>query len=332
MNPNVFVVRAEYGQYTESFEKNNYVGIGWFSDDPKSMDVSDKERLKEEYRNKFPDHKAMTLNQNVGQIYRFVNEINVGDIVVCPYRDEHLLVGKVNSSLYFEEDDSSPYPWRKKVVWEKNKLSRHTLSVPLQNTLRSSLTCFKVSTPSEIYDHLGLNYEKKVQKKKLGIGDYYDLVKERFLELDATEFELLVAYTLRTLGFDPTQETGKVGDGGIDFEGVLDVFGVAAINLQVQVKRYTSSAIGEPDIRGFRGALKNGYQGCFITLSRFSKKATESATDKERVPIQLIDGRRFTEIFIEQYDKIIDFMYADDADDLAEKLKFKKALLPLTSL
>ena len=204
------------------------------------------------------------------------------------------------------------------------------MSVPLQNTLRSSLTCFKVSSSQEILIELGLA-EKAIGESLITDGtggSNYELIRKRFLELDATEFEYLVSYLLRTLGFEPTQEIGKVGDGGIDFEGILDVSGVASVNLQVQVKRYDRGAIGEKDIRNFRGALKKDYQGCFITLSTFNKKAVNSAMDKEREQIQLIDGTRFTEIFIEQYDKIIDEMYNDDMDDLAGKLRFKKSLLP----
>ena len=204
--------------------------------------------------------------------------------------------------------------------------------MPLQNTLRSSLTCFKVTSSDEILIQLGLiekteelnNFTGEISKMS-----NFELIRKRFLELDATEFEYLVSYMLRTLGFEPTQEIGKVGDGGIDFEGILDVSGIASINLQVQVKRYDKGVIGEKDIRSFRGALKKDFQGCFISLSTFNKKAIESATDKEREQIQLIDGNRFTEIFIEQYEKIIDAMYNDDMDDLAGKLKFKKSLLPI---
>ena len=138
----------------------------------------------------------------------------------------------------------------------------------------------------------------------------------------------MVSYVLLSLGFDASQETVKVGDGGSDYEGILDVFGVASINLQVQVKRYEKGVIGERDIRSFRGALKKDFQGCFITLSTFNKKAIESALDKERETIQLIDGTRFTEIFIEQYEKIIELLNNDDYDELAQKLKFKKSLIP----
>lgn len=331
MKINVFVLRAEFGRYTDTFEKEGYIGIGWFEEDPKTWDLTNKDFLKEQYRKKFPSDPNMRINQNVGQINRFVNEMKVGDLVISPYMDNRLLIGKIESDLYFKSDSTSPYPWRKSVKWLKEKIDRHTLSVPLQNTLRSSLTCFNVNSADEILIQLGL-----LDKKELTISDSltepisnFELIRKRFLELDATEFEYLVSFLLRTLGFEPTQEIGKVGDGGIDFEGILDVSGVASINLQVQVKRYDKGVIGEKEIRHFRGALKKDFQGCFITLSSFNKKAIESATDKEREQIQLIDGNRFTEIFIEQYDKIIDEMYNDDMDELANKLKFKKSLLPI---
>lgn len=328
----VFVLRADFGRFTDTFEKEGYIGIGWFDEDPTLWDLKDKDALKEHYRLKYPHDPNMRMNQNVGQINRFVNEMKLGDLVISPYMDNRLLIGRIESDLFYKVDTTSPYPWRKSVKWFKDKIDRHTLSVPLQNTLRSSLTCFNVNSADEILIELGLL--EKSENNFIHNGDIspitnYELIRKRFLELDATEFEYLVSFMLRTLGFEPTQEIGKVGDGGIDFEGVLDVSGVASINLQVQVKRYDRGVIGEKDIRNFRGALKKDFQGCFITLSSYNKKAVESATDKEREQIQLIDGNRFTEIFIEQYEKIIDAMYNDDMDDLASKLKFKKSLLPV---
>ena len=333
MKPNVFVLRASFGKYTDTFKKEGYIGIGWFQIDPKGvMDITSREVLKEEYKKLYTDHLPMRVNQNVGQINRFLNETKIDDIIICPFDNNQLLAGIITSDFYFKSDTTSPYPWRKKVKWFPTYIDRHTLSVPLQNTLMSSLTCFRILMADEILSNLGvlkLSEETKSSNTTQVSLSNTELIRKRFLELDATEFELLVSYVLRTLGFDPRQETGKVGDGGIDFEGVLDILGVASINLQVQVKRYDKGVIGEKEIRSFRGALKKNYQGCFITLSTFNKKAVESATDKEREPIQLIDGTRFTEIFIEQYDKIIDAMYNDDLDDLAGKLKFKKSLLPI---
>ena len=47
MNPNVFVLRADYGRYTDVFKKENYIGIGWFQTDPSLFDLSNKDSLKE---------------------------------------------------------------------------------------------------------------------------------------------------------------------------------------------------------------------------------------------------------------------------------------------
>lgn len=333
----VFVLRADYGRYTDVFKNGNYVGIGWFGRDAtdpnlEKWDLQDKDFLKQKYRQKYGENEAyMRVNQNVGQIYRFVNDIQIGDIIISPYNTNELLIGKIKSDLYVEEDGTSPYTWRKKVEWIKDDVSRHSFSNPLQNTLRSSLTCFEVKQRDEVFEELGFDVPKSSKniKVKSSPRSHYDLIRNKFLELDPTEFELLVSYLLRTMGFEPTQETGKVGDGGIDFEGILDVNGIASVNLQVQVKRYDNTSIGERDIRNFRGALKRDFQGCFITLSKFQKKAVESASDKERDPIQLIDGTKFIELFIQQYDYIIDVIQEDDNDEMLAKLQFRKSLLPL---
>lgn len=328
----MFVLPDDYGRYTDTFHGEGYCGIGWFNEDPKDWDLLKRDFLKNEYRKTHPDLPSMSINQGIGQVFRFVNEINEGDIVICPYNDNRLLVGSISGPLYFSNDGTSRYCWRRKVKWFSEEIDRHIFSVSLQNTLRSSLTCFRVIMSDEILIKLGVLKETEKTTSESFIASsisHYELIRKKFLELDSTEFELLVSYVLRSLGFDAKQEIGKVGDGGIDFEGVLDVLGVASINLQVQVKRYDKGSIGEKDIRNFRGALKKDYQGCFITLSSYNKKAILSATDKEREPIQLIDGTRFTEIFIEQYDKIMDSIYNDDNDELASKLKFKKSLLPI---
>ena len=137
MNPNVYVLRAEFGRYTDTFKKENYIGIGWFQNEPSSFDFTNKDTLKEEYKKVYPADLPMRMNQNVGQIFRFVNEMKEGDIVISPFNTNELLVGKITSTLFHKKDNTSPYPWRKSVEWFPNLIDRHTLSVPLQSTLKS---------------------------------------------------------------------------------------------------------------------------------------------------------------------------------------------------
>jgi len=39
LNPSVFVLRADFGRYTDTFEKEGYIGIGWFTEDPIGWDL-----------------------------------------------------------------------------------------------------------------------------------------------------------------------------------------------------------------------------------------------------------------------------------------------------
>ena len=157
MKHDVYVLRAEFGRYTDTFKNEGYVGIGWYHDNPDGWDLTNKDFLKLKYRELYPDDPYMRMNQNVGQVYRFVNELRVGDLVISPFMDNRLLIGEITSELYFQNDLTSPYPWRKRVEWFKNTIDRHGLSVPLQNTLRSSLTCFKVASSQEILLELNHN-------------------------------------------------------------------------------------------------------------------------------------------------------------------------------
>ena len=94
----VFVLRADYGRYTDVFRNNNYIGIGWFDEiNPiqEKWDLTDKDFLKEKYREKYKEDVNMRVNQNVGQIYRFINDLKIGDIVISPYNTNELLIGKI---------------------------------------------------------------------------------------------------------------------------------------------------------------------------------------------------------------------------------------------
>jgi restriction system protein len=323
---NIYVVRGDFGRYTEAFKENNYVGIGWFEFEIKKGTTRDE--IKEFYKEQYPKDAPLRAGQNAGQVFRFVNEINVGDIVITPYTMDILLVGEVVGENYYESDSTSRFGLRKKVKWSQQTLSRHDLSVPLQNTLRSSLTVYKVNNGREILEALALVPKNEIiQRADINI---YNIIREKLLELDGFEFETFVGYLLRAIGFEPTDgKQGGIGDGGIDFEGILDVFGVASINLQVQVKRYAKNKIGWKDIQALRGAMKKDFQGCFITLSDFHNKAIENAKDENKVPITLINGKKLIDIFIDKYDDITFTLREEENDDLADKLKFKKALIPL---
>lgn len=99
------------------------------------------------------------VGQQVGQISRFLLEIQPGDYVLTPSDDtDWLYYGTVQadpSYFYADGTDGCPYRHRRSVKWAPEKLKRGNFSVPLQNTLRSSLTVFAISQRDEFLSAIG---------------------------------------------------------------------------------------------------------------------------------------------------------------------------------
>ena len=43
ISPSFLVVSADFGQYIDTFEKEDYIGIGWFTEDPAGWDFMAKD-------------------------------------------------------------------------------------------------------------------------------------------------------------------------------------------------------------------------------------------------------------------------------------------------
>ncbi len=243
-----------------------------------------------------------------------------------------MYVGKIKSLAYFLSDKSTWWNFHRDIEWIDIQINRKELSIKLQNTLRSSLTCFTLWEEQTDELKVILGYENSIsnliEKKVISEDLLFEGIRQKILELDATEFEILVSALLQTLWFEASHKW-KVWDGGIDVEGTMNLENIAITKLQVQVKRYEKSIIGEKDIRNFRWALKKDSQWTFITLSDFDKKAKESANDQEKTIINLINWKKFVELFIKQYEEIHDILESDEFEEIRKKLMFKKTLFPL---
>ena len=156
---NVWCVRADFGTYTKQFIDGGYVAIGWLQKYDLSA-ISSKEELYPLYKEAHPeDTSNLVIGQQVGQIARFLLEIKPGDFVITPAADtEWLRYGEVLSNppyIYAQGNDGCPYRQRKPVKWAEASLNRGQLSVPLQNTLGSSLTVFSISQQAEFFKSIG---------------------------------------------------------------------------------------------------------------------------------------------------------------------------------
>lgn len=321
--PEVYVVRAEFGKYTEDFLKGGYVAVGWMAEVDLS-DIKTREELRPLYCIQHPeDTSNLVIGQQVGQIARFLLEIKGNDYVITPSSNTEFIhygvVESENSYYYFTGKDGCPYRHRRKVKWFEKPIKRSVFSVPFQNTIRSSLTVFKVDHERNFFESIGR--KDLVSEKDLHTEyDYYTTVLNRILELDDKEFEILITHLLQALGFEGAEHTGKVGDGGVDAIGELDVSNLAKIKLFVQAKRYKlGSKINANTVKALRQNIPSNGQGAFITTCNFQEAAKEVALETGFPRIGLINGHQLVDLLVEHWEDI--------PGDFKEKLNLKLGLV-----
>ncbi len=320
--PEVYVVRAEFGRYTEDFLKGEYAAIGWIHDVDLSG-IKSRDELRPIYSEQHPeDTSNVVIGQQVGQIARFLLEIKTGDYVITPSGNTEIIhygVVEPDSYYYFTGKDGCPYPHRRKIKWHNKPIERNAFSVPFQNTIRSSLTVFKVNHERNFFETIGRR--DLVSEKESNIEyDYYTTVLNRILELDDKEFEILITHLLEALGFEGAEHTGKVGDGGVDAIGELDVSNLAKIKLFVQAKRYKlGSRINANTVKALRQNIPSNGQGAFITTCEYQEAAKEVALEIGFPRIGLINGHQLVDLLVEHWDSI--------PSDFKEKLNLKLGLV-----
>ena len=303
----VFCVRADFGTYASHFLQGGYAAIGWMRNTDLSG-ITNKEQLYPLYRLAHPDDTSnIVIGQQVGQIARFLLDIQAGDFIITPAADtEWLHYGQVASDpsyYYATTEDGCPQPHRRSVEWAPQRLKRSDFSVPFQNTIRSSLTVFAVSQRDEFFGVIGRR--DLVTRRPSSKYDPYQAVLDQVLQLDDTEFEILVAHLLTALGFEGSEVTGRSGDGGVDAIGELNVANLAKVKLFVQAKRYRLGAkVSATTVRQLRQAIPFGGQGAFITTASYQNRAEEVALEPGFPRIGLINGRQLVDLLVEHWDDI----------------------------
>lgn len=309
-----------YGEYARFFIEGGYVAIGWFPLEDLSR-IRNREEIRDLYSKVYPgDTSPYVIGQQVGQISRFLLEMQPGDYVLTPDSNLELLHWGIleEPSYYYESGNECPFPHRKRVKWTSKVLQRSQFSVPFQNSIRSSLTIFSVNPKNEFYEIIGRHDLVDTQQVRAH-ESAKEIVLNRVLELSAEDFELLAKTLLETLGFE-AQHTGKVGDGGVDAIGELDLYGLARMKLFVQAKRYKrDKKISANTVKALRQSIPSGAQGAFITTADFQEDALKAAIEQGFPRIGTINGEQLVDLLSEKWEML--------PDDLRKRLGLKLTLM-----
>jgi restriction system protein len=130
---------------------------------------------------------------------------------------------------------------------------------------------------------------------------------EQFLGgMNPYEFQELVADLLRAMGYFPSWIAPPGKDGGVDIIAYSDPLGTRAPRIKVQVKRFISQRVDSDGLKAFMANLGDDDVGLFVTLSGFTRDASDFARTQERRKITLIDLEKLVDLWIQFYGKLDD--------------------------
>ena len=310
----MWMVRAEGGTLYDLFRERNAVAIGWTELAAKAKPGMTRQQLIEIYRKADPLAKPGTAISGASQVWRFINEVAVGDqVVTYSPANRTYMIGKVKAaSEYNPEWADDGMALARAIAWKPNEVVRDALSQPTKNSLGSTLTVFLVPetatrellaaatgkpAPSPVQDQIV--DEEIADPLKDVESQAFERIKDIISALDWNDMQELVAGILRAMGYK-TQVSPAGADRGKDIIASPDGFGFENPRIVVEVK-HRKGKMGSQDIRSFLGGRHKDDRGLYVSTGGFSADAHYEA-DRAAVPLTLWTLDNLVRALVEHYD------------------------------
>ena len=109
------------GDADSFFLKKNVVAIGWAKVGDLGKLQSNREAFRDAVAAAYPEAKPKSFPVNGGQLFRFVHEMSVGDLIVYPSRtDRHIHIGRIEGPYQYDPKTEPTYPQVRPVKWLKS--------------------------------------------------------------------------------------------------------------------------------------------------------------------------------------------------------------------
>ena len=320
----LWTIRAgRYGEQEQTCLDENLVTIGW-NDLPNLKGFKTRDDLTAEYQKIYHDESIQKAGIRVGQVWRFANEIAIGDIVALPSKTQPTIhIGRIAAEYRYEpkgknEDviHSRPVKWLKSIP-------RVEFDQDMLYSFGSLLTVSKVSREHAAERVLAMIEGKKTAVKIDNVpieetDEEFDI--ERFAKDQISKqldrkfkghgFARLIEEILKAQGYT-TQLSPPGPDGGLDILASSGALGFEEPRICIQVKS-TNSAVDVKILRELQGVMKNvnAEHGLLVSWSGFNNKVLYEAKEKFFF-IRLWTADDIIENIFKFYDKFSDEMKAD---------------------
>ncbi len=317
----LWTVRAgRHGQQEQICLDEKLITIGW-DDLPDLKTFKTRDDLFYAYQ-KIYQQGNVKAGITVGQIWRFANEIAIGDLVALPSKFQPVIhIGKVTGE-YKHERKQDIIHWRQ-VKWIQT-IPRASFDQDLLYSFGSLLTVSQVSREKAAERVLALAEGKKItttdKSDTVDIEaeedfDVERIAKDRIIKVinrkfKGHDFAKLVEQILKAQGYT-TQLSPPGADGGLDILAASGTLGFEQPRICVQVKS-TTSQVDVKILRELQGVMRKvkAELGLLVSWSGFNSKVLSEAKE-EFFFIRLWTADDILENIFKYYDKFSDDFKAE---------------------
>jgi len=301
---------GKFGDADSLFLKKHVMALGFAEMGDLGELGGDKEAFKTRATMAYPDAKPGAIPIYAGQIFRFVHEVQVGDLVAYrSQRDKKIHVGRIKGSFKYDPQTDAAYPDMRPVTW-LTTLPPTDFTQGALYELGAAMSFFQLRTYADEFIAAAEGKHPKVDVKKdptvalvaseveQSTKDY--LQKALSQNFKGHRFAHLVGDLLTAMGYR-TRVSPEGADKGTDLLAYRDELGLHPPVIRVQVKS-GDGTVGSPDVQALSGAVGDKGAGLFVTLATFSKQARDFAD--ARGNIRLVDGDGLLDLLMEHYQEL----------------------------
>ena len=297
------------GDADSLFLDKQVVALGWDEMGDLSKIPATREAFREKVAAVYPAKKPGAIPNNAGQLYRFVHEITIGDLVAYPSKvDRKIHIGRVTGA-YTHVNDKSGYVHQRKVKWLK-QVSRTAFTQGALYEIGSAMSFFQIRNYADEYRALiegKAPAATQVEDTTVAIvaaeieRTTRDFVLKRLSQdLKGHPFAEFVAHLLNTMGYR-TRLSPEGADGGVDIIAHRDELGFEPPIIKVQVKSGDGNT-GDPAVSALYGKIERGEYGLVVSLGAYTNQAKTFARSKAN--LRLLDGEDVVDLIFQHYEQL----------------------------
>ena len=298
------------GDADSLFLKHGVVALGWDEVGSLAGLPGDREAFKALVAATYPDKTPTQVANNAGQLYRFVHEIQAGDLVAYPSkRDREIHIGRVAGPYRCDPKTSAGYIHHRPVEW-KASVPRTRFSQGALYEIGSALSLFQIRNYTDEYDAVlaggvvgpvrdtPAEVAREAEAIEQATRDF--VAKRLSRELKGHPFAEFVGHLLNVIGYR-TRVSPAGPDHGIDVVAYKDALGLEPPIIKVQVKS-GDGAVGRPEVSQLYGLVETGEYGLFVALGGFKTTAVEFARSKAN--LRVMDSEEVIDLVLQHYDSL----------------------------